>query len=30
VDGPLLDLFIEAKIYHKTLPLAGAQAEVAR
>jgi HD-GYP domain-containing protein (c-di-GMP phosphodiesterase class II) len=30
VDGDLLSLFIEAKIFHRTAPLAGARAEVAR
>ena len=30
LDQDLLDLFIEAKIYEKTLPKAGTEAEVAR
>jgi len=30
LDGDLLSLFIEAKIYEKTLPRAGAEAELAR
>ena len=30
LDGDLLDLFVEAKIYEKTLPQAGAEAELAR
>ena len=30
LDKDLLSLFIEAKIYEKTLPKAGAEAEVAR
>jgi HD-GYP domain-containing protein (c-di-GMP phosphodiesterase class II) len=30
LDIPLLNLFIEAKVYEKTLPKAGAEAEVAR
>ena len=30
LDQPVLDVFIEAKVYEKTLPRAGAEAEVAR
>jgi len=30
LDAPVLDVFVEAKIYEKTLPRAGAEAELAR
>ena len=30
LDSPVLDVFVEAKIYEKTLPRAGAEAELAR
>jgi HD-GYP domain-containing protein (c-di-GMP phosphodiesterase class II) len=30
LDGDLLNVFIEAKVYERTLPRAGAEAEVAR
>jgi HD-GYP domain-containing protein (c-di-GMP phosphodiesterase class II) len=30
LDGDLLSLFIEAKVYEKTLPRAGATAEIVR
>jgi HD-GYP domain-containing protein (c-di-GMP phosphodiesterase class II) len=30
LDSPVLDVFVEAKVYEKTLPRAGAEAELAR
>jgi len=30
LDAPVLDVFVEAKVYEKTLPRAGAEAELAR